>query len=53
MATASPPRAEPAGTPGDYVIKGMKFSMTGWWVLKLDVAAPDGRHDKITFNLVL
>jgi hypothetical protein len=47
------PRAEPAGTPGDYVVKGMKFSMTGWWVLKLDVRAPDGRADKITFNLVL
>jgi hypothetical protein len=47
------PRADPAGSPGDYIIKGMKFSMTGWWVLKLDVAAPDGRHDKITFNIVL
>jgi hypothetical protein len=47
------PRAEPAGTPGDYVIKGMKFSMTGWWVLKLDVRAPDGRADNITFNVVL
>ena len=47
------PRAEAAGAPGDYVIKGMKFSMTGWWVLKLDVRAPDGRADKITFNVVL
>jgi hypothetical protein len=47
------PRAEPGGAPGDYVIKGVKFSMTGWWVLKLDVRAPDGRADKITFNLVL
>jgi hypothetical protein len=47
------PRAEAAGTPGDYVIKGMKFSMTGWWVLKLDVRTTDGRADKITFNLVL
>jgi hypothetical protein len=47
------PRVEAAGAPGDYVIKGMKFSMTGWWVLKLDVRAPDGRADKITFNVVL
>jgi hypothetical protein len=47
------PRAEAGGAPGDYVIKGMKFSMTGWWVLKLDVRAPDGRADKITFNVVL
>jgi hypothetical protein len=47
------PRAQSSGPPGDYVIKGMKFSMRGWWVLKLDVRAPDGRTDKITFNLVL
>lgn len=47
------PRAEAAATPGDYVIKGMKFSMPGWWVLKLDIRAPDGRTDKITFNLIL
>jgi hypothetical protein len=47
------PRAEAAGVPGEYVIKGMKFSMSGWWVLKLDVRAPDGRADKITFNVVL
>lgn len=47
------PRAAAAGTPGDYVISGMKFSMTGWWVLKLGVTAPDGRTDRITFNVVL
>jgi hypothetical protein len=47
------PRAAAAGIPGDYVISGMKFSMTGWWVLKLDVQAPDGRTDKVTFNIVL
>lgn len=47
------PRAEPSIGPGDYVINGMKFSMTGWWVLKLDVKATDGRADNITFNLVL
>jgi YtkA-like len=47
------PRAEAAAAPGDYVIKGMKFSMPGWWVLKLDIRVPDGRTDKITFNLIL
>ena len=47
------PRVEAAATPGDYVIKGMKFSMTGWWVLKVDVTAPDGRTDRATFNIVL
>lgn len=47
------PRAEAAGVPGGYFIKGMKFSMTGWWVLKLNVVAPDGRRDQITFNVVL
>ena len=47
------PRAEPSIGPGDYVINGMKFSMTGWWVLKIDVKANDGRTDNITFNLVL
>ena len=47
------PRATPAATPGDYTISGMKFSMRGWWVLKLAVKAPDGRADRITFNLVL
>jgi hypothetical protein len=47
------PRAEPAAAPGDYVISGMKFSMPGWWELKLGVTAPDGRADRITFNVVL
>lgn len=47
------PRVAAADGPGNYVINGMKFSMTGWWVLKLDVKATDGRADTITFNLVL
>jgi hypothetical protein len=47
------PRAEAAVTPGDYVIQGMKFSMPGWWVLKLKVKAPNGRADQITFNIAL
>lgn len=47
------PRAASAATPGDYLISGMKFSMTGWWVLNLSIKAPDGRTDRITFNMVL
>jgi hypothetical protein len=47
------PKAEPTNGPGNYVINGMKFSMTGWWVLKLDIRATDGRMDSITFNVVL
>ncbi|CAN7142491.1 FixH family protein [Aminobacter sp. LjRoot7] len=37
---------------GRYRIEGMKFSMTGWWQLKLGVTAPAGA-DEATFNLVL
>jgi hypothetical protein len=47
------PRAAPTAVAGDYVISGVKFSMPGWWILKLDVKAPDGRSDTVTFNLVL
>ena len=37
---------------GRYRIEGMKFSMPGWWQLKLGVSAPAGT-DEATFNLVL
>lgn len=47
------PRAAPGASAGAYVISGMKFSMPGWWELKLGVTAPDGRADRITFNVVL
>lgn len=47
------PRAMAAEAAGDYVISGVKFSMPGWWVLKLAVGAADGRSDTVTFNLVL
>jgi hypothetical protein len=30
----------------------MKFSMTGWWEVKLAVDAPQG-PDKVTFNVVV
>lgn len=47
------PRAAATPVAGHYVIEGLKFSMPGWWVLKLAVKGPDGRSDTVTFNLVL
>ena len=46
------PRAVPTGTAGHYAIQGMKFSMDGWWELKLAIRAA-GASDAVTFNLVL
>ena len=46
------PSVQPATPPGSYVIIGMKFSMDGWWELKLDIEA-GGVTDRVTFNLVL
>jgi len=37
---------------GSYVIEGMKFSMTGWWAIKLAIDSPEGA-DKVTFNTVV
>jgi len=37
---------------GTYVIEGMKFSMTGWWQIKLAIDSPDGA-DKVSFNTVV
>jgi hypothetical protein len=37
---------------GTYQLDGMKFSMTGWWEVKLDIQAPRG-SDKVTFNTVV
>ena len=38
---------------GRYLIEGMKFSMTGWWELKLRVQASSGEVDTVTFNQVI
>ena len=40
------------GTDGSYVIEGMKFSMTGWWEIKLAIDSPEGA-DQVTFNTVV
>jgi hypothetical protein len=37
---------------GAYLIEGMKFSMTGWWEIKLAIESPEG-SDKVTFNTVV
>ena len=37
---------------GVYALDGMKFSMTGWWEVKLDIDSPEG-VDKVTFNTVV
>jgi hypothetical protein len=37
---------------GTYLLEGMKFSMTGWWELKLAIDGPLG-SDKVTFNTVV
>ena len=37
---------------GVYLLEGMKFSMTGWWEIRLTIQASDG-VDKVTFNTVV
>jgi len=37
---------------GRYLIEGMKFSMTGWWEIKLAIDGPAGA-DRVTFNTVV
>jgi hypothetical protein len=38
--------------PGVYLLEGMKFSMPGWWEVKLHIKAGT-REDSVTFNLQL
>jgi hypothetical protein len=37
---------------GLYAIEGLRFSMGGWWEVKLAIEAPQGA-DRVTFNLSL
>lgn len=46
------PRVTAQAQPGQYLLEGMKFNMTGWWEIKLDVASAHGQ-DGVTFNTVL
>jgi hypothetical protein len=46
------PRVTREAEDGIYAMDGMKFSMTGWWEVKLDIQGPSGA-DKVTFNTVV
>lgn len=46
------PIAQQGASEGAYVIRGLKFSMDGWWELKLEISAA-GVTDRVTFNIVL
>jgi hypothetical protein len=46
------PRVTRELEPGIYALDGMKFSMTGWWEIKLAIDAARGA-DKVTFNTVV
>lgn len=37
---------------GEYLVEGLRFNMSGWWEIKLDVDGDMGQ-DRITFNLDL
>jgi len=46
------PRITREVAPGVYALEGMKFSMTGWWDMRLDIRAGDV-SDGAVFNVVL
>ena len=46
------PQVSKGKADGEYVMEGMKFSMTGWWEIKLDITSSAGK-DQITFNTVI
>ena len=37
---------------GGYLIEGLKFSMPGWWQIKLAIDGPEGT-DRVTFDTVV
>jgi len=46
------PQVTPDLVEGTYLLEGMKFSMTGWWEIKLAIQSAEGA-DKVTFNTVV
>ena len=46
------PQVTQASADGTYLLEGMKFSMTGWWEIKLAIQSEAGA-DKVTFNTVV
>lgn len=37
---------------GRYLVEGIKFNMSGWWELSLQIEGGAG-HDRVTFSLIL
>lgn len=37
---------------GNYFVEGVRFNMSGWWTLKLDIEV-GGQKDSVTFNVVV
>lgn len=46
------PQVTQKAVDGTYLLEGMKFSMPGWWEIKLAIQA-NGESDKVTFNTVV
>lgn len=46
------PRVTRELSAGTYLMEGMKFSMPGWWEIRLQVDAA-GRSDTVTFNTIV
>ena len=46
------PQATQELADGTYLLEGLKFSMTGWWEIKLTIQSTEG-SDKVTFNTVV
>ena len=46
------PRVTREVATGTYQLDGMKFNMTGWWELTLNIESPQG-SDKVTFNTMV
>ena len=46
------PRISELGTPGQYLIEGVRFHMPGWWEITLDASRGTGR-DLARFNIII
>ncbi len=46
------PRIQRELADGTYLLEGMKFSMPGWWEVKLTIAGAQG-SDRVTFHTVV
>ncbi|MEN9868682.1 MAG: hypothetical protein RL748_4272 [Pseudomonadota bacterium] len=46
------PQVSSASGHGQYLLEGMRFSMSGWWEIKVQVDASRGR-DTIIFNTII